>query len=367
MFAWTVSSFGSLNQLQLSTTVPVPEINHHKDVIVKVRAASVNPIDVAMVGGYGNVLLRSLRQCENFINWNNDSLPFPLILGRDFVGEVVAKGSSVRSDIKIGSLVYGVVPAQQQGCHAEMVVASDTMVRPVPEGVLLTEAASLLYTGLTAWSALCITGDLLWSNRAGKKALVIGGSGGIGTIAIQMLKAWNLHVVTTCRTDAMPLLERLGADVIIDYTAADSMKNLERSGKYDIIFDCATNITHYTYIPFLKDWSNSKYITLSSPLLSNTDKFGLMAGMVKNATEIVRSNIISGAPTRGATIRWAYFLPLETGVNEIHALFTKKKIMPVVNVVYSFHELPEAYARVSEGHNRGKVVIAIDKETSQVP
>lgn len=129
MFAWIVTSFGSLNQLHLSNAVPLPEINHHKDVIVKVRAASVNPIDVAMVGGYGNVLLRSLRKCENFINWNDDSLPFPLILGRDFVGEVVAKGSNVRSDIKIGNLVYGVVPAQQQGCHAEMVVANDTMVR----------------------------------------------------------------------------------------------------------------------------------------------------------------------------------------------------------------------------------------------
>lgn len=101
--------------------------------------------------------------------------------------------------------------------------------------------------------------------------------------------------------------------------------------RYDIILDCAGNVTHYTYIPFLKDWSNSKYITLRSPLLANTDKFGLMAGMVKNATEIVRSNVISGAPTRGSTIRWAYFLPLETGVEELHTLFTQKKV--IVNIV----------------------------------
>lgn len=70
---------------------------------------------------------------------------------------------------------------------------------------------------------------------------------------------------------------------------------------------------------------------MRSPLLANTDKFGLMAGMVKNATEIVRSNVISGAPTRGSTIRWAYFLPLETGVEELHTLFTQKKV--IVNIV----------------------------------
>ncbi|KAK9511651.1 hypothetical protein O3M35_000273 [Rhynocoris fuscipes] len=360
MKAWVVPSFGNLDRLQLSCTVPVPVIRSHKDVIVKVKASSVNPIDVEMVGGYGNTLLSAWRQMNSYLCMDDSQSQNQLITGRDFVGEVIAKGSGVRPDINVGDLVYGMVQAHQQGCHSELVLTSDFFVRPVPNKIDLYEAAAIFYCGLTAWSALCITGDLLWTKKEGKKALIIGGSGGVGTIAIQLLKAWNMEVVTTCRSDAIPMLLQLGPDNIIDYTAPDAMKLIENSGKYDIILDAAGNITHYTYIPFLKDWANSKYVTLRSPLLKNTDKYGLVAGMIKNASELLRSNIVSGAPSRGSSVRWAFILPVETGINEIHKLFSENKIKPIINEVIPFMELPRAFEKVQAGHNRGKVVITME-------
>ncbi|KAL1138321.1 hypothetical protein AAG570_008385 [Ranatra chinensis] len=323
MTAWTVQSKRNSAKLDL-TNVKTPHIRKPSEVIVKVLATSVNPIDIAMLDGYGNTVLDTIRQ----IDGTYDEFR-PKILGRDFCGEIISKGNSVRSELSIGDIIYGVVTPHLQGCHAEQVVVDENMVCLKPNHLDINKAAGILYTALTAWSALKISGDLYLMPAKHKRILVVGASGGVGSAAVQLLKAWGAEVIATCRTDAMYLVGCLNPDMVIDYTNRDALHEIKSAGKYDIILDASGNINPATYIPFLKDWSNSKFITLRSPFLKNTDSYGLIVGMVRNVAEFVLSNAASGAPIKGSTIRWAFFAPIPAAVEEISGLVAANKVLNI--------------------------------------
>ncbi|KAF6205373.1 hypothetical protein GE061_019544 [Apolygus lucorum] len=358
MSAWRVTSYGNLDKLCLSNDVSKPTIVKPRDVLVKVRAASLNPIDAAMLGGYGQVLLDAMRSLEGCVQ-DTKKISLPLTLGRDFCGEVVAKGNDVRN-VRVRDTVYGVVVPHLPGSHAEFVIADSCLVSRKPEHLTDEEASSIFYTAMTAWSALKVTGDIILTSPKGLRALVIGGSGGVGTVAIQLLKNWGVEVTTTCSTDAVPLLESLNADVVIDYKKPDALKDLEIVGKFDIILDASGTASPNMYLGFLREWKNAKFITLRSPMLSNTDKLGLVGGMAQNALDLALANIKSGAVAKGATVRWGFFMPVAAGINEINDLVLEKKIKPVVEKIYPFSDMPAAFERMSGGHLRGKLVVTMD-------
>lgn len=133
--------------------------------------------------------------------------------------------------------------------------------------------------------------------------------------------------------------------------------------RYDLILDAAgisyDNIG--TYTPLLKGWSCSGFITLRSPILQNTDSYGLLGGMFKNAIDLVVPNVLSGAVFKGSSIRWGTFLPMESGVKELAQLVEEKKLSVHLEKTFKFMDLKDAYKRVQEGHLRGKVVITFDK------
>lgn len=359
MAAWQIHSYGGLEELQLSNTVKIPPIMSPDAVLVRVLASSVNPIDIAMMGGYGNVLLNLIRQAES--GSLEPQVEFPLILGRDFAGEVVAKGNNVSTELMVGDTVFGVTPPHWQGCHAQYVIADKNHVQRKPSNIDVKEASCVLYTGLTAWAALKVTGGLFVLPSKGKRVLVLGGSGGVGTVAIQLLKAWEAEVVSTCSTDAVTSVQSLGADTVIDYTDPEAMNKIRSAGKYDIILDAAglKETEFHPYITCLKDWSFAKYITLKSPLLRNTDTLGLLNGMIRNVADLVVPNLSTGAVVRGSSVRWGYFMPINAGVKEIASLIEKKKLVPVVDSTFDFAQLPEAYKKVMTGHLRGKVVVTM--------
>ncbi|KAG8281610.1 Reticulon-4-interacting protein 1, mitochondrial [Homalodisca vitripennis] len=358
MAAWQIHSYGGLEELQLSKSVRKPSLMNPNDVLVQVSATSVNPIDIAMMGSYGHVLLNTIRQVEKC---NMNEMEFPLILGRDFAGEVVAKGNSVSSELMVGDVVFGVTPPHRPGCHAQYVVAHKDWIHRKPANLNVAEASCLLYAGLTAWSALQITGELLVLPPKGRRVLVLGGSGGVGTLAVQMLKAWGADVTTTCSTDAIPLVQSLGVQSVFDYTQPGVMEALGAGGKYDIILDAAglpeTGIP--AYLTLLKEWRLAKYITLRSPMLRNTDQLGLVGGMLRNAADLVLPNLTTGALLRGASLRWGYFAPINAGVREISRLAESGQLTPIIDKSMNILELPAAYEKVKNGHLRGKVVLTV--------
>lgn len=148
MIAWQAHAYGSVDELVLTSNARSPAVMGSRDVLVRVKASSVNPLDVLMAGeigerarprhrrdptvyvfpeGFGQVLLGTIRQARQLSMYR--PVEFPLTLGRDFCGEIVAKGVKVKSDLKIGDTVMGVVPPFQQGCHAEFVSVAEGLVR----------------------------------------------------------------------------------------------------------------------------------------------------------------------------------------------------------------------------------------------
>ncbi|XP_049808692.1 reticulon-4-interacting protein 1 homolog, mitochondrial [Schistocerca nitens] len=362
---WQIHSYGGVEELKLSNLTRPPKVQKPDEVIVKVHAASVNPIDVAMLGGYGAVLLNKMRQVES-CDFSTPVIEFPLTLGRDFCGTVEYKGLGVRH-LSIGDEVWGVLPPHRQGSHAQRIATPSSLVQRKPRNLNRVEAASLLYTGVTAWSALKISGDLFLLPAHGRRVLVLGGSGGVGTVAVQLLKAWGTQVVATCATDAVPLVESLGADVVIDYTNPDAEMLIRKAGKYDIILDAAGLGADAGpgYADCLKNLSLSKYITLRSPLLKNVDEFGIVGGMLKNIAELVAPNVRTGLSNPTSSVRWGFFIPSTDAITEIGTLVGTGKIIPLVEKVYPFEEVPAAFDRMKTGHLRGKIVVDMDSTKQQ--
>ncbi|KAG7199587.1 hypothetical protein KM043_014193 [Ampulex compressa] len=355
MQAWQVHSYGGLEDLKLAS-VRIPAIIKPTDVLVKVEASSVNPIDIAMTKGYASTVLNIMRRAKNLADGTDSEFELPLTLGRDFSGVVASKGHSVGDRLKLGDQVWGVVPLEQQGCHANYVIVNNSLVNPRPPNLSYIEAASILYAGLTAWSALWITGGLCYktavSTRRNRRILVLGGSGGVGTLAIQLLKAWDMHVITTCNSDAVNMVEKLGADVVIDYKLNDCDSKIISEGPYDIILDCCNQGPERIKA---KNYPHFNYITLNSPLVKNIDEHGLIAGTVRNIGELVKYNVPK--LDNKSLVKWGFFAPSQTGIKMLQTFVESEKIIPIVKKVYQFQDLPLAYERAAQGHLRGKLVI----------
>lgn len=341
MQAWQIHSYGDLSELQL-TQARVPIIQNPSDILIQVEAASINPIDKAIIGGYGREILGFLRNYE---------LEFPLTLGRDFSGIVIGKGHGVSNEIKVGDSVFGILPPHKQGSLAETVLCSEDTVCKKPDIVTPIEAASIAYAAMTAWSALYLTGELLFRSAKHAVVLVLGASGGVGTTAVQILRSQGATVIATCSNNAMPLVRSLGADQVFDYTQQDYNSNVAQAGIYDIILDCA-KFGHQN-IP--NNWRYKRYVTLNSPLLVNSDQYGFFGGLIVSAKDVLTSNIPK--VIEGKTVRWGFVTPRKDGLNFIANLIENREMKPVIHKVFKFEEIPMAFKALSDGHLRGKIVI----------
>ncbi|XP_070492371.1 reticulon-4-interacting protein 1 homolog, mitochondrial-like [Chironomus tepperi] len=354
MSGWQIHSYGELDEVQFSKSLKKPFIRSPKELLVKVDASSVNPLDVQMISGYGSTAINTIR-C------NTDNIEFPLTLGRDFVGTVVHKGLNC-NEYKIGDKIWGVIPVQKQGCHAEFVSVDTCYVSKKPSNITDVEAAAILYAGLTAYSGIFLSAQLnglsgllcssVQGNGVGKKVLVLGGAGGVGHIAIQILQAEGAEVLTTCSQNAVPLMENLGVSKVIDYTTVESDKILVAESPYDIILDCAGKGTEYANV---HPWKFKNYVTFKSPLLKNFDEQGMLIGGFNNLKNLLSQNI--GALSGSGVVKWGYFVPLKNGITYLTQLVERKQLVPIIDSKFSYDELPKAYEKVMDGHLRGKVVI----------
>ncbi|XP_052866071.1 reticulon-4-interacting protein 1 homolog, mitochondrial-like [Anopheles cruzii] len=356
MSGWEINAYGSpQEEVQFNGGIRIPTLKSPTQLLVKVKAASVNPIDVAMIAGYGASVLNAMRG-------KHGDIEFPLVLGRDFCGEIVQKGLGISSrELEVGDEVWGVVPLHLQGCHADYVTVEKYCLFKKPANLSKIDASAVLYAGLTAWSGLYLTGhlgDLLGAispvgGGCGKKVLVLGASGGVGTLVVQMLLAEGVDVFATCSTDAMQFVHNLGVKHLLDYNDPAHVQSLTSVGRFDIVLDCAGKGTDYAKeVP----WRFDQYITFNSPVLKNIDTNGFSAGMYQNAADLVRSNVSSFNSCRGL-VKWGYFVPAPQGIAYLQRLVERGKLLPVVEQVFPFANTPAAYERVTQKHLRGKIVI----------
>lgn len=349
MRAWQIRRYGGKDELTWSESVRVPRIIHPEDILVNVNAASINMLDIRMRGGYGHAMLNAVRNKDRL---HAPQSEFPLILGRDFSGTVLKTGMRVKK-FKVGDKIWGTVSPFRQGSHAELTVTSESHISLRPQNLSDIEAASLPYVVSTVMTALCDVGELKDNNTANKRVLIYGGSGGIGTFAIQLMKAWGAIVTTTCSTDAVSLVTSLGADHVIDYKTQNVQQELMSMKGYDVILDIHGGVDFS--FDLLKKWNNSKFVTIKTPFLQNTDEYGILPGLLRSGANLT-ANVLQGFK-EGRSYRWAMFKPSRKHLETVKHLVEREEIKPVIDKVFPFEEADKAYEKLEEGHARGKIVI----------
>ncbi|XP_040920918.1 reticulon-4-interacting protein 1 homolog, mitochondrial-like [Toxotes jaculatrix] len=354
MSAWVIDKYGNNGVLRYTEEITVPTVSSPNEVMIKVHAASINPIDISMRGGYGAKLLKLRRDPMSVMDSDSE---FPLILGRDVSGVVVDCGSEV-THFAPGEEVWAAVPPWKPGSLAEFVTLTEYEVSHKPELLSHTEAASIPYVASTALSALVNAGGLCRDSSSNKRVLIIGGSGGVGTFSIQLLKAWGAHVTVTCSQNAEGLVRGLGADKVVDYTAGDVAEQLEMVEKFDLILDSVGGDTEQWAVDLLKPWSGAKYITLVTPLLLNTDSMGLLDGTI-HAGFTLQTKAIQNIISSGVFYRWGFYAPDGPALDEVRKLVDEGKILPVVEAQFPFAQVPQAFQKLEQGHARGKTVVRV--------
>lgn len=342
MSAWQLRDYGGIESLELVKDLPIPKITSSKDVLIEIKAASVNVLDAWMPDGYGKVAFEQLFRAH-----------LPVTLGRDFAGIVREVGKGV-TELKPGDECMGVVPPQSgTGSHAQYVVVTESLVVMKPPNLTMIEAASIPYAGLTAWSGLRSMGGLGEVSN-GKQVLIMGAAGGIGSLATQLCKLWGSKVVATCATDAVPLIKNLGSDFIVDYKSPDADSTLRSFGGFDLILDCTGKWDGYDY-KLLKTCANAKYLTLVPPILNNLNDYGVIGGIFKTIYDLIAAN--ASLILRFKTLRWVLFSPNSSALRKLRDYAQNDQLKPLIDSVFTFDQLKAAYHKMKSGHARGKIVI----------
>jgi len=222
MRAITVRAYGGADAARVEDC-PVP-VAGPGEVQVHVVASSLNPLDYKARTGELRFVMRAR---------------LPKVLGGDFSGTISALGPGV-TGFAVGDEVFGCVDefTDGRGSHAEFCVVPVTALSRKPASVTHEQAASLTMAGLTAWQALTRHAPL----QAGQRMLVLGGSGGMGSVAIQIGKACGAHVTATASAANERVLRQLGADACVDYGTTDYATLSER---FDVVFDCASTSSYF--------------------------------------------------------------------------------------------------------------------------
>ncbi len=326
MIALQIVKYGNLNDGLSFTEITKPSISA-TDILIKSKAAGLNPIDYKLVsGGFEDMVV----------------LDFPSTIGFDVSGIIIEIGNEVVG-FELGDAVYTRVPQNQMGTIAEFVAVDFTVVSKKPENISFEEAAGLPLIGLTAIQALERIGL-----KEGDRMLIHAGSGGVGSFAIQYAKAKGAYVYTTTSTDNVDWVKALGADRVIDYKREDYKSIVS---DLDIVFDTLGG--DYTLDAFQVIKVGGKVSSIASVLDEET---AAMMGMKEYKLPEKFSKLID---QKSANYKLTWMQPNGEQLDAISAMVKEKKIKPVTDRVYGFKDSIEAYLYLATERAKGKVIISI--------
>jgi NADPH:quinone reductase-like Zn-dependent oxidoreductase len=327
MKAYVLSAFGGPERLTL-TDVDRPTPGGG-EVLVRVRATSVNPYDWHFMRGEPRVARltagMSLRR------------PPIAVLGCDMAGRVEAVGPHV-TGFAPGDDVYGLLLGG--GGFGEYVsVPADRLV-PKPANVSYEEAAAVPMAGITALVGLRHAGQL----RSGQRVLVTGASGGVGSFAVQIAKADGASVTGVCGPSHVDLVKSIGADEVIDYRATDFTRTTER---YDLVLDCA----------------GGPPVSACRKVLTRTGTFVMVGGQagrwVRPAERAIATLLQNPFVSQRMVVAEAVKADLAHGLRDLTVLIESGQVTPVVDRRHPFADLPDAVRYQEAGHAAGKVVVSV--------
>jgi NADPH:quinone reductase-like Zn-dependent oxidoreductase len=310
MKAIVIHAFGSPEVLKVEELpMPVPKPD---EVLVRVNAASVNPVDYKTRSG-------------KYPAVKKDQLP--LVLGRDISGTVEQCGSAA-SQFKKGDEVYAMLD-REHGGYAEYVIVKERDLVAKPEHLNFIEAAAVPLAAVTAWQGLFDHGDL----KAGQHVLIHGGAGGVGHLAVQCAKARGARVSTTASKEDLEFVRSLGADQVID-----KAEPFEKSiSNVDLVFDLVDGETQERSWAVLKQ-GGTMISTLTKPSAER-------------------------AKARGARGEHYVAQPDADELREIGDLIDAGKVRPHIEAVFRLAEAGAAQRQLETQHNRGKIVLEVIAES----
>ncbi|MES2284074.1 MAG: NADP-dependent oxidoreductase [Bacteroidota bacterium] len=332
MKAFIINRYGKKEKLQLAE-IAMPVVKEN-DVLVQIHSAGVNLLDSKIKNGEFKLIL-----------------PYktPFTLGHDVAGVVTKVGSNIIK-FKVGDEVYSRPSDHRIGTFAEYISIHENDVALKPKNITMDEAASIPLVALTAWQALVEIANL----KKGQKVFIQAGSGGVGTIAIQLAKHLGATVATTASEKNFALLKSLGADVLIDYKKQDFEDVLK---DYDVVLNSQDAKTLEKSLRILKP--NGKVISISGPPTPDFAKKIGAPWFVKIILSLISSGIRKKAAKLGVEYSFLFMRAEGKQLHEIAKLIDSGAINPVIDKVFPFEQTNEAMSYVESGRAKGKVVIKV--------
>jgi NADPH:quinone reductase-like Zn-dependent oxidoreductase len=331
MKAYFIDRYGKQNGRIGDVPEPLPGAH---DVLIEVHAASVNVLDSKIRSGEFKLIL---------------PYSFPLVLGNDCAGVVIAVGAAVKG-FRPGDAVYARVPEQRIGTFAERIAVEQNAVALKPANLSMEQAAGIPLVALTAWQALVDIARL----QKGQKVLIHAGSGGVGSIAIQLAKHLGAVVATTTSTANVEWVKALGADVVIDYKQQRFEQELR---DYDVVLNSLGTDVLGNSLKVLKP--GGQLISISGP---PTAEFAKAQGLAWPLRQVMRLLSLSiRRKARKQDVRYSFLFMRASGaqLQEITTLIEAGEIKPVLDRIFAFESAGEALTYVEQGRAKGKVIVQI--------
>jgi NADPH:quinone reductase-like Zn-dependent oxidoreductase len=332
MKAFIIDRYGKKEAGRMAD-MPEPKLRDD-DVLVQIHAASINALDTKIKSGEFKLIL---------------PYRLPLILGNDMAGTVVQVGARVHG-FKLGDEVYARPDDDRIGTFAEFIAVKASSLALKPMNLGMVEAASLPLVALTAWQVLVETAKL----KKGQKVFIQAGSGGVGTVAIQLAKHLGAFVATTTSTANVDWVKALGADVVIDYKQQDFATVLR---DYDVVLNSLGNDELNKSLRILKPGGH--LISISGP---PTPAFAIARGLAWPLRQVLRLlsfGIRRKARKSGVDYTFVFMRADGAQLREITALVESGAIRPVVDKIFPLQDTPKALAYVDGGRAKGKVVVQV--------
>lgn len=320
MKAIVIKNYGGPEVLQL-TEVTTPSITDHSQVLVKVRATSINPLDYQVRrGDYASLF------------------DLPIITGHDISGDVVAVGESVKQ-WRPGDKVYYSPRFGGPGSYAGYHLTDESSLSRMPDNLSYEEAAAVPLVGGTVWEMLVVRAKL----KKGDTILILGGAGGVGTFAIQVAKSLGAFVYTTGQSILQEKLLDLGADVVIDHHRKNYIEEIQAHTKgkgVDVIID-----------------------TVGGSTLSDSPLALANYGRIVTLVDIAQPQNLIQAWEKNATYHFVFTRQSRDELHHITKLIETGDVKPVIDSIYPIEDVKNAHQRIEDAkRNRplfGKIVLSL--------
>ncbi|RBL89417.1 zinc-binding dehydrogenase [Chitinophaga flava] len=320
MKAIVIENYGGPEVLRLKE-VPTPSITDHSQVLVKVRATSVNPLDYQIRRGDYTSLF-----------------DLPIITGHDISGDVIAVGEAVKQ-WRPGDKVYYSPRFGGTGSYAAYHLAEESSLSRMPDNLSYEEAAAMPLIGGTVWEMLAVRAKL----KKGDTILILGGAGGVGTLAIQVAKALGAFVYTTGQSILHEKLQLLGADVVIDHHKKNYVEEIQAYTKgkgVDVIID-----------------------TIGGSTLSDSPLALANYGSIVTLVDIAQPQNLIHTWEKNATYHFVFTRQSRDELHHITGLIETKHVKPIIDSIYPIEDVRKAHQRMEDTKRDrplfGKIVLSL--------